>query len=915
MNKKYKNRKHCALVIKEILLLSISFITNAQTLYPEINNYSFAANQNWGIDVSDDHIVYVANNSGLSRYNGQSWSLLELPEKMIIRSVLYNQDLLYTGSYEEFGFWEKDEFGQLKYHSLNSKFEDGDFIDSEEFWQIIKFNNKILFRSFGSIYIYDGNIIKRISAGFDISCMTVYKGDLLIGSLSNGLYKLDGLELVSYDSLGIGEKINSVSHLASKNNSLFINDLNTGAYLYKDGELNFLEKKINTFLSKNIINKVQFIDDNTFAFGTIKNGVIIYDIDSDEFQIINKEAGLKNNTVLGLSVDKNYLWVALDNGISRIGIKSEFGYYYDNTGQLGTVYDIVFFDNRYYLASNTGIFTFKNNQLELIGNSKGHSWQLFVNNNRLFCAHNNGTYVLEGDRLALVEGSFTGVYSYFSLDGTNDMLESTYSGVGLLKSKDNQLSVQRLEGLDFPIDKIVSQNDSVFWASHPYKGLYKLNFHTKKQRIKKVFNYSENPIFYKKKVKLQKIAGTVYFVVNNKWHTFLSESNSFKLVKSTGNHKIISKHEKNIRFTDTVCDSMFINAISNFNEKYQVTNNKLYSKSVKGFEKFVSVNDSTKLINLIDGFAVLYQNKIQKSRLIEPVVDLITINGKLYSTYDDSFLKLNYEQAKSVKFNVYTPGSFENNLMYHLKGETNEIESIIDGSFKLKNLSDGDYVLEIFEKGNPKKNKTINIEVLPIWYLSNLMKVSYLLLLFTSFYLLKQYQKNKIQKAQVKKQEQLNEETKQKILHIEKNSLIKQIKIKKRELSNTTASIIQKNETVILLINELNRLRKSSPDLERTNNVIRTAKIQLNNQKDWQLFESHFKDLNEDFFKSLSDKFPRMTSKDLKLCAYIKTGLTSKEIAPLMGISARGVELHRYRLRKKLNFEVNISFNEFLRGF
>ena len=73
--------------------------------------------------------------------------------------------------------------------------------------------------------------------------------------------------------------------------------------------------------------------------------------------------------------------------------------------------------------------------------------------------------------------------------------------------------------------------------------------------------------------------------------------------------------------------------------------------------------------------------------------------------------------------------------------------------------------------------------------------------------------------------------------------------------------------------------------------------------------------MNEDFFKSLTNAFPKMTSKDLKLCAYIKIGLTSKEIAPLMGITTRGVELHRYRLRRKLKFDASISFNEFLKGY
>jgi DNA-binding CsgD family transcriptional regulator len=62
-------------------------------------------------------------------------------------------------------------------------------------------------------------------------------------------------------------------------------------------------------------------------------------------------------------------------------------------------------------------------------------------------------------------------------------------------------------------------------------------------------------------------------------------------------------------------------------------------------------------------------------------------------------------------------------------------------------------------------------------------------------------------------------------------------------------------------------------------------------------------------------EYPKLTSKDLKLCAYIKTGHTSKEIAPLMGISIRGIELHRYRLRKKISLQKDKSIFDFLITF
>ena len=70
---------------------------------------------------------------------------------------------------------------------------------------------------------------------------------------------------------------------------------------------------------------------------------------------------------------------------------------------------------------------------------------------------------------------------------------------------------------------------------------------------------------------------------------------------------------------------------------------------------------------------------------------------------------------------------------------------------------------------------------------------------------------------------------------------------------------------------------------------------------EWKIFEHNFNQVHEEFFNQLKKQFPELTPKDLKLCAYIKMNLSTKEIAPLLNISIRGVETHRYRLKGKLN--------------
>ena len=99
---------------------------------PEV--YS-AANQNWGITQTDDQKMYFANNSGLLEFNGSKWMLHPVSDNSIVRSVQADGQRVYTGSYMDFGYWEHDHFGALKYQSLVKAY-DLSILEEEQFWNI-----------------------------------------------------------------------------------------------------------------------------------------------------------------------------------------------------------------------------------------------------------------------------------------------------------------------------------------------------------------------------------------------------------------------------------------------------------------------------------------------------------------------------------------------------------------------------------------------------------------------------------------------------------------------------------------------------------------------------------------------------------------------------------------------------------
>lgn len=89
----------------------------------------------------------------------------------------------------------------------------------------------------------------------------------------------------------------------------------------------------------------------------------------------------------------------------------------------------------------------------------------------------------------------------------------------------------------------------------------------------------------------------------------------------------------------------------------------------------------------------------------------------------------------------------------------------------------------------------------------------------------------------------------------------------------------------------------------------------LEHDDDLLAFQTTFDSVHHDFFAKLQETYPELNSKDKQLCAYIKMNLQSKEIAPLLNISVRGVEISRYRLRKKLGLQEGENLAEFLQKF
>ena len=172
--------------------------------------------------------------------------------------------------------------------------------------------------------------------------------------------------------------------------------------------------------------------------------------------------------------------------------------------------------------------------------------------------------------------------------------------------------------------------------------------------------------------------------------------------------------------------------------------------------------------------------------------------------------------------------------------------------------------------------------------------------------------KIKYKKEQQKLLREKTLENEKRIVQLKNDALQSDIKSKSKQLANNAMALVKKNESLQEIKKELMINKESFQNYYAYKKLLKKVDNSIVLKDEWEVFEYNFNQVHDEFFIKLKEKHPKLTSKDLKICAYIKMNLSSKEIAPLLNISVRGVETHRYRLNKKLNLDNDISMADYL---
>ncbi|WP_233590151.1 helix-turn-helix and ligand-binding sensor domain-containing protein [Flavobacterium microcysteis] len=900
-----------------------SLCIQAQELLPFVENFTKSDyngdNQVWNVTQGGDNAMYFANNHYFLRYNGVKWEKYALPNKTVIRSIFIDGDKVYSGSYKEFGYWKRIN-GKMEYFSLTKGkniFQGGS--DNEEIWKIFKYKDKLYFQTFNEIFIYDGKKIQKVEFPSQISYCYLIDNEIYVATVREGIYMMEGTNFVKRNNWDI-LKENVIHHIEKHQGRVYIFTKNNGVFVVVDGNLIPWSHPLNEVIKKEVLVTAKFVDENTLVVGSGLQGIYIINLKNGSYQNLNRQNALKNNAILSIGVDKEKdLWLGLDNGICHVEINSPVQVFSDSSGILGSVYSLSTIDNGYLFVTNHGIFTCKNKILEVLPNSQGQVWDIFKRGNEFIIGHNDGTFLYDGRTARLQKVSpINGGWKFLKGEFENVYFQGNYAGIVVYEDINDLSKYKLLGGLKKPIKNLAQNKKGELWAADNYRSLYRI-LYDNNFNVKKIENVSlQNGIKNDYGVKLFSYKNEILFLIDNNWYVYNSISG--KLEKD----KIFNASFKNTSDIIPINDENFIvlkngllYVVSQVKDQFvwELIPEKYYEGRIIMENIKIYQNGDHYLMNLDDGFISFKINN--NRRHIQGVYAEAFYHDKLI----DKNTRIKYNQ--SVEVNVISEyfGYNRPDLFYKLN-DSNGYVPIKRGNLILNNLSSGLQELEFYYNDGTKYSKVAayTFTVRKPWYFSFWMVMFYILIISGSFFLyyrwnkIRYLEKIKLKEEELKHQKEileleLNAENKLKLQEYEKHILEIEVQNKAYEVAGKSLSIAKQSE----MIDSIQEILETEKDVNQIKSKIKKSiKINALNKNEWESFEHNLMQSHEEFVHKLSNKFPMLTSKDIKLCIYLKMNLSSKEIAPLMNISFRGVELHRYRLRKKLGLTSDDNLSKFM---
>jgi ligand-binding sensor domain-containing protein len=958
-----------AVALFVLLIFCFSVIAQNTIGLPQVINYNNnlfeGGTQTWDIRQDQAGRMYFANNEGLLTFDGNFWKIYPQPNQTILRSIALNNNRIYAGGQDELGYFAPDPRGVLTYTSLK-KLIPLQFRTFTDVWEIEVLGRSVFFRTWDNIFEYKNDAIRSYSAESGWQFMKKAGNILIAQDKKRGLFRFSNDKWESLGTESTAPSFEVTGIVALGNDSLLVSSLQDGLFIYHNGVFKKMHTEADEHFKNNQIYCFEQINATEYVVGTTSAGCLIINRGGQLVQKIARSEGLQTNNVLSVFLDKDHnLWSGLDNGISFIAYNSAIKNIKPGKPDELSGYSARVFKGNLYVATSDGAYvaplsdsakdlSFSKADFIRLKNSGGQAWRFDEVNGSLLLGHHNGSFLVsQKEAVPLTAGNGSWLFlPVSSILPSQNVLTGTYSGLSMIGYTENRfVNLGALNGMYESLRFLALDNDNKVWASHPYRGVYRLTVSPDRKSFSHELFTQKDGLPSTLRNNVFRIRNRVVFATEKGIYEFDPEAKKFikspllfNIFGPASIQYITEDSEGNIWFCSGKRIGVVAENLKPGTEKL-IFFPELTGKILAGFENIYPYNKQNVFIASNTGIIHLnYQKYIVGKSKPDILLTQIRMSGKSDSLIFGGY----FHEAKDSSQSSYANKTLvfsNNNNSFHFQFSSPAfgLQNNIQYSYQLKgydrnwsapttktekeytNLSEGVYTFMVRaydNLGNQSDTLSYSFVISPPWYKTIWAIVFYILLFVALVFIAYKWQKKKFmvqrtrfeqEQARLKYIHQLEVEKNEKeIIQLQNEKLMNEMIYKNKELADVSMHLVERGDALLKVKDELQRLHKKTGGNHDVQRAIQLVNEIEKNNSNWEQFAAHFDEINNDFIKNLKSRFPQLTSTDLKLCTYLQLKLASKEIAQLMNISVRGVEISRYRLRKKLQLSTGQTLNDFL---
>jgi ligand-binding sensor domain-containing protein/DNA-binding CsgD family transcriptional regulator len=928
----------CAQVVGQVKNIGLPFIKNftKETYRHHPRNLAIAQ--------GTTGIMYFGNGDGLLEFDGTGWGLLPMPNKSAVISLFVDASdgKLYVGAQGEFGYIVPDSLGNTSYISLSKELPAGT-AGFGDIWKIFVFEGRITAIASNMIMSRDVNqkwtIVKP--QGHFFPAFEVHH-EIFVFDSGKGLLKFQDGQLHPLRKADVlnGKLITVMVPYGERN--IVIGSEDGSLFMYDGLQISPWKTSADKFLKENQVITGLTLPDGSIVIGTLHNGFLVIDQNGKPLQHINSTKGLQSSSILSMHSDEGgNLWLGLENGIDFVELSSPFTAINERSGLPGTGFASVHDGSRLYLGTSHGVYykdrfadenpVAGDSDFKLVENSSGQVWNLDNRFGELLIGHNNGAFIIKGGKAErIIDG---GTWIFMRSENHPDyLLAGGYSALSIFDKATAQSWHFRNMLPDFRESFRIMEEDhnGNLWLSHPHKGLFKLTPHDSLNRFTSVKFYNvANGLPSDFSNYVSKIDGGVVFLTKKGIYRFNEQLDAFepdlrfaKYFDGKAVTKLVEDVRGNVWFVAEHRPGMLLKGSGGY-ELSQAQFGKLEGKLVANFEHINPIDDWNVLFGTEEGFVHYDPSRHQKKKIpffahirkVEDPNEKVIWGNSAYA--DPDGLKLPYERNElRFTFSCTSYRDLEKNRYQYMLVGFDKIwsEWTARTQKEYTNLPEGKYVFKVRARNDSheisEKDASFAFRILPPWYRTTTAYILYFLLGLLALAGIVKLISG--QKERQLRQEKLKSE--RKIIKLENEKLESEVNYKQRELASLALNITSKNEILDQIKTQVKLVSATMNEDGRAalTQIIKLIDNNIRLDNDWEKFEFYFDQVHSNFLKQLRETYSDLTISQLKLCAYLKMNLSSKEIAILMNVSVAAVEKSRYRLRKKFNLEHELMLADFI---